>query len=56
MTQCEYGLARTGTATLDRCEKEATEEYLDVLDDEEPYQLCEEHYEQFHYGDYMSKR
>lgn len=55
MTQCEYGTAKASNVTQDRCEREATKEYLG-MDPDDPVHLCSEHYKEFHRGDYLSKR
>lgn len=50
--QCEYGTPVAGNVNQERCEQKGTKTYH-VLDDE-TIDLCEEHYEQFHRGDYLS--
>lgn len=53
MTQCEYGTAKAGTKGLERCEREATKEYIQL---DEPIHLCQEHYDEFHKADVYSSR
>lgn len=53
--QCEYGTAKAGCVDMERCPKEAKEEYIQ-LDEDDPIHLCEEHYEYFQYEDFLSKR
>jgi hypothetical protein len=55
MKQCEYGTAKAGNVNMERCEKEADKEYLGYGEDRIVH-LCEEHYDEFHRGDFYSKR
>ena len=49
--QCEYGTAKAGTVGYERCERDADRTYLDMS---ETIHLCQEHYDEFHRGDYYS--
>lgn len=50
--QCQYGTKAAGNTDRDRCEKAGTETYY-MLEDE-TVALCKEHYDEYHYADYLS--
>lgn len=53
--QCEHGTARAGSAYANRCEKDADKTYLGLGEDN-PIDLCQEHYDEYHRGDFLSRR